>query len=155
QEQLQEEIREKLDWIRGVQVFVELVDSRPSVPPVAPSPSAAETAVTVGVNQPVELHEPVPPAGPARLPVSYPAGEGMEHGRVLVGVPRTFYYNAIRTGTEHREPSPEERQRMMARTKDQITRRVNLVVPESWPVEVDTIPDDVSLGGPIIHSSAS
>jgi hypothetical protein len=69
-----------------------------------------------------------------------------EHGRVLVYVPRSFYYNAeIRT--DDREPAREELLAMAERTEKMVRNAVALVVPnsESWKVDVDTIPDEVSL----------
>ena len=79
-----------------------------------------------------------------------------ERGRVLIHVPRSFYYTVdIRTGD--REPSRDDLRVMAERTEKQIRTAVGLVIPESesWKVDVDTIPDEVSLVRPDVLPSAS
>src|SRR5262249_12582406 len=75
-----------------------------------------------------------------------PSGGAAERGRVVIRVPRSFYYN-MKIRSDEREPSPEELQLMAERTEKQIRTVVALVLPgaDSWKVDVDTIPDDVSI----------
>ena len=68
-----------------------------------------------------------------------------ERGRVLIYVPRSFYYNADIRNPD-REPTRDELLAMRDRTERQIHKAVGLVIPEtdSWKVDIDIIPDDVS-----------
>ena len=63
----------------------------------------------------------------------------------LIYVPRSFYYN-IDIRNPDREPARDELLVMRDRTERQIRTAVGWVVPEtdSWKVDVDIIPDDVS-----------
>lgn len=197
EEELDEEIAEKLDWIKGVRVQVQVISptaaevasvraSASSRLPAAPDRSsagqpsnAAPRSASGGptpaivVNKPAELEpEPKPvtrtpsPAVPASAaenaspPIAGSAGRHGEHGRdrgrVVIHVPRSFYYNAdIRTAD--REPPREDLRLMAERTEKQVRTAVALVVPESesWKVEVDTIPDEVSLNRPSVSPSPS
>src|SRR5262249_46940003 len=93
------------------------------------------------------LPKTVPPAAIAKAASPGRASEGAaERGRVVVRVPRSFYYRMQTRNDEH-DPSPEERRVMAERTEGQIRTAVALVLPasDSWKVEVDTIPDDISL----------
>ncbi len=68
-----------------------------------------------------------------------------EPGRVLIYVPRSFYFNAdIRP--DNREPTRDDLRSMAERTENQIRMAVGLVTPsfEPWKVDIFTIPDDVS-----------
>src|SRR5262249_4054757 len=140
-EQLREEILEKLAWINGVQVWVDLIERRDlsSAAVSLPEPSHEDASPAVGVHQPPGLQD----VGPAARPVIPPGAGSIERGRVLVNVPRSFYLRAILPGTDHREPTRDELHEMASRTREQILRAVNLVVPDSWTVDVDTIPDDL------------
>src|SRR5262249_55587054 len=81
---------------------------------------------------------------------------GQERGRVLIHVPRSFYYYAD-LRTDHREPSREDLRAMADRTEKQIRAAVGLAIheSESWKVDVDTIPDDVSLNRPAVLPTVS
>jgi hypothetical protein len=94
----------------------------------------------------MDLDEPRPAAPPPATEISRPdpaQADRVERGQVLVNVPRSFYYNRILPRADRREHSLEELQQMAARIKEQIVRAVRLDVPESWVVDVETIPDDV------------
>jgi flagellar biosynthesis/type III secretory pathway M-ring protein FliF/YscJ len=189
EEELAEEILEKLDWIKGVRVQVRLIASRAGEPASKASTSTtakapteparapvraqkARSEVAMGVNEPVTLEpEPEPdravsppqPAvssfvgatetalGPAAGGHSAEARHDRERGHILVHVPRSFYIDAdIRN--DAREPSQLERRVMEERTERLIRTAVGLVVtdPESWKLDVDTIPDDASLSRKIV-----
>jgi flagellar M-ring protein FliF len=195
--EISEEILEKLDWIKGVRVQVQVVPPRPAGPAVAPagasitarSPGAGDQVAASGpgagthpihsdgspptfaANHPLQLEPerrslPQPPApfGPGLAAAgaragSSPAGAGPgehegEQGRVLVYVPRSFYYN-VEIRTDDREPSRDELRLMAERTEKQIRNAVGHVLPvsESWKVDVDTIPDEVSLNRPVVLPS--
>jgi hypothetical protein len=158
EEDIREKILEKLGWIKGVQVWVGLID-RPDAAPAGaaaaaaqPEPSRSDPPPTVGVNRPLVLEEPGPRSPPQAASAAQsprPAREDRsDRGRVLVNVPRSFYFNAILTGADHREPTVEELKGMAAQTKEKILKRVSLVVPDSWTVDVDMIPDDIPPGRP-------
>src|SRR5262249_10477774 len=162
EDELRELILEKLSWIRGLQVWVQLIERREARPPAdpatnpAPRPPSSDLSA-IAVNQPAEPPQPAPPppspvAAPHQ-PAAAISGAEVENGHVLINVPRSYYLNAILPRSDHREPNLEERLGMAARTKEQILKMVRLVVPESWPVDVDTIPDDVSPGRMALHPS--
>jgi hypothetical protein len=198
EEEISQEILEKLDWIKGVRVQVQVIPPHSGGLPGPPSAGAGARPVVVGnplarnrpeagpgqsrsgssppsvaVNQPMDLEldrvphaKTFPPArsvsgaareGAASAPdAAPPADREGERGRVLVYVPRSFYYNAeIRTS--NRDPSREELLQTAERTEKLIRNAVGLVVPESesWKVDVDTIPDEVTLNGPTALSSAT
>jgi hypothetical protein len=140
-----------------------------------PRPGSGGSRSTMLLNRPLQLEpEPKPvskppaPEGPAlavenrnpstpALPVLPGEREGQQ-GRVLIHVPRSFYYyyNAdIRS--DDREPSREDLHAMVERTEKQIRTAVSLVIrePEAWKVDIDTIPDEVSLNRPVALSSAA
>jgi hypothetical protein len=197
EEEISQEILEKLDWIKGVRVQVQVVSPRSRaragatartsagarqadaakevatdrLEPGTSQPQSGGASPVVVVNQPADLEseggspsKAVPRAGPPAVAphasavnpqdAAKPTEREGEHGRVLVYVPRSFYYNAeIRT--IHREPAREELRLMAERTEKQIRTAVSLVVPdsESWKVDVDTIPDEVTLNRPDVLSS--
>jgi hypothetical protein len=187
EEELSEKILEKLDWIKGVRVLVQVTtphhdastvsgagntntstgaplthaaDQRPSnvknAAPAPPAPGSAATAVEIFVNRPAR---PEPDSAPALAqsptrpataspPASDSAAEpARESGRVLVNVPRSYYYNALVNKANHVDPSPEELQVMAARTELTVRNTLRVVLPEqgSWKVDVDTIPDELPL----------
>jgi flagellar biosynthesis/type III secretory pathway M-ring protein FliF/YscJ len=200
EEEISEKIVEKLDWIKGVRVQVQVLSSRSAGRAAVAGAGASAAAkqgsgasqvateraklgtsqprssgspATVAVNQPLDLEvdrgphaRPAPAAVPAPVAgresaansqgAAPPADREREHGRVLVYVPRSFYYNA-EISTNNREPSREELLRMADRIEKQIRTAVGLVVPESesWKVEVDRIPDEVMLNRPAVLSSAT
>jgi flagellar M-ring protein FliF len=209
EEELSQEILEKLDWIDGVRVSVQLpetavsgldpvaqghserrdtVDSQtlrlvreskhadPTARPEAPRAIAVEPKVAapaVAVNRPLTLEpEPPPPpqaatgapapgststatppseAGRRVLAPSVSRDVSTDPGRVWVRVPRSFYYH-VGILPNHKEPSLEEFQKLVARTEEQIKTVIALVVPLSgssaWKTTIDMIPDKVPLDRP-------
>jgi flagellar M-ring protein FliF len=198
EEEIGEEILEKLDWIKGVRVQVQVITPRtqdstgltigtvaalkmngPSAPAAFASAGrndsisrehrASPSQPKMAANQPLGTLEGDPEPAPA-LPVpksgvsasaakgSSPnhASDGVaERGRVVIRVPRSFYYKTQIRNDEH-DPSPEERMVMTERTEKQIRTAVALVLPvtDSWKVEVDTIPDEIAVSRPAILPSA-
>jgi hypothetical protein len=50
------------------------------------------------------------------------------------------------TRTDHRDPTFEELQQVAAKTRERVERMLKPpVIPESWTVEVDTMPDDLPM----------
>jgi flagellar M-ring protein FliF len=151
EEDLRKEILKKLNWIRDVKVELiggrEEPASRAPTAASAPGPSPADAAPVLRVNQPIEDDESAPTTVVAASPGR---ADRAERGRVLINVPRSYYYNHVLPRADEREPTREELQAMAARTKEQIEKFVKLVVPESWIVDVFTIPDDVPLGRPAV-----
>jgi flagellar biosynthesis/type III secretory pathway M-ring protein FliF/YscJ len=158
-----EKILEKLDWIKGVRVTVQMVPAPASPPP--PPPSSTPTPTTeatvapessVGVNKPLEL-DPPPSPGPALAvaPSPSPAKLAEDHSpaRVLVYVPRSFYLKAM----PNREPSQEDLQSARSSTETRIRTAVNFVVPpgELHEVMIDTIPDDEPASPPRMNPPAT
>lgn len=103
----------------------------------------AEAPLAAGAGH-VQPYHTSPPKGPARRGLA-------ESGHVLIYVPRSFYINADLRGAD-REPSREELLVMRERTERQIRTAVKYVIPDgsSWKVDVDSIPDEVSLNRPAI-----
>ena len=68
-----------------------------------------------------------------------------ERGRVVVFVPRSFYYK-MEIRSDQGDPSLEELKSMAERTERSIRLAVNLLLPDSdsWKLDVGTIPDDLS-----------
>ncbi len=132
EEEIGDQIRERLDWIKGVRVLAKVAPAPPPIP--KPMITAAETAIVV--NQPATLESSVPDPRPAD-----PHPEG---GRVQVSVPRSFYYDAIVNRGDRKEPSIEELRQLAARTEGQIRSTVELITAGqgAWSVDVETIPDE-------------
>jgi flagellar M-ring protein FliF len=147
EEEVRQEILEKLVHIKGVQVWVQLIDrhDEPSAPR-GPDPSHAETAPAMGVNEPITLEETPSPTLVATNPTASARIDQAERGRVLITVPRSYYYNHVVPKPEEREPTQDELRGMTARTRDQIVKLVTMAVPESWKVEVETLVDDGPIG---------
>ncbi len=193
EEEISEEILEKLDWIKGVRVAVQVVPVGGAASPieavqaraVSKRPGTADLTApgdrghgvtldrgdkvlaTIKVNEPLGRLEPDResvshplPARPASLgsqaiaantPHAGHAGESsLERGRVLIYVPRSFYYG-VDLKTDEREPSRDDLRLVAERTEKQIRTAVALVIPdaESWKVDVDMIWDEVSLNRPL------
>ncbi len=163
EEELGQNILEKLDWIKGVSVAVqlpldpapvELHAPPPALVPTPPAPSSGEGLVPphplMTLNLPLELG-PEPEAGPMHTPVpAVPAGGprpagGGGQGTVWVKVPRNFYKRMMEI-----EPSLEIAT-VMARNEQWIRTAVELVVPrtEPWTVKIDSILDDTSAVDPM------
>jgi flagellar M-ring protein FliF len=166
EEELSEKILEKLDWIKGVRVLVQvsaphhdaslpgragggstLADSAragdrsvSNDASAAAGPAGPGNGASIVVNGPQELETEPAPTKPITAPsvVSESAGEpGHESGHVLVNVPRSFYYNALVNKSDRLEPSPEEFQLMAARTETGVKKTVELVLPEPGTWKVD------------------
>jgi flagellar M-ring protein FliF len=190
EEEISEEILEKLDWIKGVRVAVQVVTPREAMTgtetagaggtPKRPgatdqSPHGDDHGAISGrrdtLSSTIKLNEPLGPLEPDREPVSqtHPtvprsqaitastsrsghAGESSsERGRILIYVPRSFYYG-FDLNTNEREPSRDDLRLVAERTEKQIRTAVALVIPdaESWKVDVDMIWDEVSLNRPLV-----
>lgn len=153
EENLSRRILEKLDWIPGVSVDVQLaiaepedqpeptsVETRPTAPP-----TPIEPGISVSLNQALSIDlEPAEPAPSAPSPAP-PAVEPTRRGQVWVRVPRSYYLNAGFTPDRH-EPSQDDIRTLMARTESQIRKAVELVIPEigtaAWqPPSIDVIAD--------------
>jgi hypothetical protein len=189
EEELSEKILEKLDWIKGVRVLVQVASppqaasgnadagAGPASAAVTPhraaraaepngknapstSPAIGSRASEIFVNQPAGLDSEPTPAKPSAVASSSnepaaAAGEPRcESGRVLVNVPRSFYYNALVNKADHLEPSPEEFQLMAVRTELSVKMVVGVVLSQqgSWKVDVDTIPDELPAVRPAVLS---
>jgi hypothetical protein len=151
--ELRDQVADRLNWIKDVRIWVELAERGESahVPAAKGKPAPAtreagaptEPAPSIAVNQPADLGEPapVPPAEP-------PAVEKVERGRVLVYVPRSYYYSRMLPHPDHREPTVQELQEVASRTKDQIERLIKPLIPATWTLDVGTIPDEVQVSRP-------
>ena len=157
EEDLSRQILEKLDWITGVSVDVQLAIAEPedqqepnaveTKPSAAPTP--IEPGISVSLNRALSIDlepaDPVPPvASPAEPSPAAPV-EPKRRGQVWVRVPRSFYLNASFTPDRH-EPSKDDIRTLMARTEAQIRKAVELVIPEirtaAWqPPSIDMIAD--------------
>ncbi len=166
EEELSEKILEKLDWIKGVRVLVQVSapqhaasraarggsSSTIANPPLAadrslsndgnsgPGPAGASGAPAIVVNGPAELEtEPAPTKPIAATPVASESAvePDRESGHVLVNVPRSFYYNALVNKADHLEPSSEEFQLMAARIETGVKKTIELVLPERGTWKVD------------------
>jgi hypothetical protein len=193
EDEISEEILEKLDWIKGVRVAVQIVSRGTAATPSKPAGAQAtsrrpdildhaepgsrrdatiasatpRSSPTIKVNAPLgpldldrEPAIPPSPRGPAapesQAFATRPARTGQTgevpsvHGTVLIYVPRSFYYN-VDPKTDEREPSRDSLRLIAERTEKQIRTAVSVVIPDagSWKIEVDTIPDEISLNRPL------
>lgn len=132
EEEIGDRIRERLDWIRGVRVLAKVAPAAQPKPVIA---WAAPAEPAIVVNQPTAL-EPAPEIKPSEA--------HSEGGRVLVSVPRSFYYGAIVNRSDRKDPSIEELRQLAARTEGQIRSTVELITAGrgAWSVDVETIPDE-------------
>jgi len=161
EEGLRRQIAGELDWIKGAQVSVQLVSAAalpvnlaatplPAPPAAAPVEELRLPEPEVGVNSPLELTPPpaappVKPAtaalSPAPAPPSTQAAEASRpsKARVWVKVPHSFYLKAV----ARREPSLDDFQPLVDRTKRLVEKAVRHVVPPDQldEVVVDTIPE--------------
>jgi hypothetical protein len=182
EEELSEKILEKLDWIKGVRVLVQVTTPHHDVStttgptsggananlsrtaahraptdkkPAAGLPNHVSGTTEIFVNHPIALDaEPAPTKPSTVMPAPSDAAGGPSHesGRVLVNVPRSFYYYALVNKANHADPSPEELQLITARTEKNVKQIAAVVLPEqeAWKVDVDTIPDEVPLVRPAV-----
>ena len=183
EEELTEEILDKLDWIKGVRVQVQLLSPRagesaamaggttaaskgplpgdgralPGRSGIPSSDTRSLSAVPMmAINHPLAINPDAEPApAPATVPVAHAAAKAQgprrvgespnERGRVVVFVPRSFYYK-MEIRSDQGDPSLEELKSMAERTERSIRLAVNLLLPDSdsWKLDVGTIPDDLS-----------
>ncbi len=157
EEDLSRRILEKLDWITGVGVDVQLAIIEPEQQPNPISgeskptepPTPIEPGISVSLNRALSIDlEPADPAPPAASPPPTAAAEPKRRGQIWVRVPRSYYLHASFT-PDHREPSQDDIRTLVARTESQIRKAVELVVPEietaAWrPLSIDVIPDQTS-----------
>ncbi|MGP0066185.1 MAG: hypothetical protein ACLQGP_21610 [Isosphaeraceae bacterium] len=162
EEEVRKEILDKLSHIKGVKVWVRLLDRPDDPAPTTPSAASAksepthdEPAPAVFVNQPIALDEPPRSSAAMTTPIHPARTDRPERGRVLITVPRSYYYNRMFPGPEEREPTQEELRGLAARTREQVVKLVGMAVPDSWIVDVETFADDVPLGRPAILPAAS
>jgi type III secretory pathway lipoprotein EscJ len=151
EQELRDEVADRLHWIKGVQIWVELGDRGEAIQgPAGRERTAADAreagadpgpSPAIAVNRPAEIGEPVPPAGPA------PA-EKPEIGHVHVSVPRSSYYSMMLPHPDHREPRPDELQEAAMRTRGHVERLVRALIPTAWTLDVETIPDEIPVSRP-------
>jgi hypothetical protein len=147
EQELRDRVGDLLSWIKGVRILLVPGDRGRSAPPGRDERAAAdgtgagvagEPSPAIAVNQPAGLDELAPPPEAAAV-------EKAEGGRLYVYVPRSYYYLAM-PRPDHRAPTFEELQQVAAMTKERVQRILKPpVIPESWTVEVDTMPDDVPM----------
>jgi flagellar M-ring protein FliF len=123
--------------------------------PNSEAESPAKASLKIGADSGITVNETtasVAAAGPVSVAQ---ADQRSERGRLLIYVPRSFYYYADIRNPE-REPTRDELLAMRERTERQIRKQVGLVIPESgsWKVDIDTIPDDVAPGPLAVLPSA-
>ncbi len=144
EEELSQAILEKLDWIKGIRVTVQLVPGPPPAPIATPvavieEPPAVES--TIGVNQGMDLGTELKPASPAPQPPPSPSKPVVEtlQAHVWVRVPISYYYKV----SPSRNPSADDFQPLVLKTEHLIKTAVKHVVPpdESGEIVIDTIPD--------------
>ena len=141
EQELHEEVADRLSWIEGVRVFVEVGDRRQGRAAqeqraAAPPEGGIEPIASVAVNQPADLGPPESPVAPAVV-------EEPERGRVLVYVPRSFYFNRMLPRPDHREPTVEELHDAAGRIKLQVEEAIRPLLPLTWMLKVATIPDEL------------
>ncbi len=182
EEELSEEILEKLDWIEGVRVSVQLPGTAASNPgtaasnPGTKSVSQARDQAAVGpeiepqtassevrINRPMTLEqEPTAralaspassPSGSARQPA---AGVPVELGRVWVKIPRSYFLR-VSQRPGRKEPPYDELQKLIALTEEQIKTGIAHVLsgPTVWETKIDVIRDLVPLEEPAIAAPQS
>ncbi len=156
EEELRQQIAERLSWINGVQVWVVLARHRgqdagrdrgdrvPGADRREPARDGEvgnrtrDEAPAIVVNGPAEATAEPAPAEPVPAPAE---ADRIERGQVFVSVPRSYYLT--RSVSDHRDPTADELKLAAVRTRGQIERRVHLVVPSSWSVDVDIFPDEM------------
>jgi Secretory protein of YscJ/FliF family len=146
EQELRDKVADRLSWIKGVRIWVELGDGGETAQDSAAKAQHAaadrtagdrgEHSPSIAVNQPADLGEPVPPPEPARV-------EKPERGRMLVYVPRSYYYSRMLPHPDHREPTSDELQQVAARIRGDVEKLVRPLIPASWTLDVGQIPDDL------------
>jgi hypothetical protein len=175
EEKFRDEIAEKLVWLKGAQVSVQLIPPLEAVgpPPAAPTPEpppapAAEELrlpepPTMRVNRPMEL----PPGDPLPAPdsnvekkaavpvtpkqaIAATSDDSLvdkSRARVLVQVPRSYYRERMPSP----DPSLDDRQAFISRTETNVQLAVSIVVPpdQLGEVKISTIPDELPPTSPL------
>jgi hypothetical protein len=137
-QELQDEVADRLNWIKGVRIFVDLGDWGETMQGQLAAAgrgaeSRGERSPSIAVNQPADLGEPTP--DPAPVPKA-------ERGQILVYVPRSYYFTSMLPRPD-REPSVEELHEVAMRTRERVERMVKPIIPASWTVDVDTWADEL------------
>jgi hypothetical protein len=175
EEELSEEILEKLDWIEGVRVSVQLPAtaatgpiSKPVSQPrdqaaVRPELQRQAEAPEVRINRPMTL-EPEPSARASSSAASTPstsagehaAGAPVEPGRVWVKIPRSYFLR-VSQRPGRKEPPYEELQKLIALTEEQVNTGIAHVLsgPTVWETKIDVIRDLVPLEEPALAAPQS
>ncbi|WP_165231984.1 hypothetical protein [Aquisphaera insulae] len=152
EERLKSEILDELDWIKGVGISVQLPEAaeaepRPQERPAGDGTKAPEAAgPSIVINRPMEIAEPPPPARSIPKPLPSPPRPERERGRIWVKVPRSYYYQVIML-PGHKEPSPDELQKLVIKTEELVRTGIAAVVPlsgpEAWQATISVIPDEL------------
>jgi hypothetical protein len=173
EEELREVILEKLDWIEGVRVSVQLPGSAESGPGTKPESSSRDQAAVrpeleplaaapeVRINRPMTLEREPTIKGPS-APVKTPGGSGgqrdvpAEPGRVWVKIPRSYFLR-VSQRPGRKEPPYDELQKLIALTEEQIKTGIALVLsgPTVWETKIDVIRDVVPLEEPTLAAPQS
>jgi hypothetical protein len=158
EEELRQEIIERLDWIKGIRVSVH-VEEQPRAEAVAPPPTSAEQTAArmeskpsasreksaptprtlVAANTPLDLEAAVPDVeesgptvDPAAIPEPPPPArpELVSRGRIRIDVPRSFYYHNYMIATSgEKRPSPDAIKPSMLRIEAKIRESVKMTLP--------------------------
>ena len=175
EEELSEQILEKLDWIEGVRVSVQLPGTAASGPGAKPeSPAHDQASVRpeiespnapseVRINRPMTL-EPEPTARALassastqnNSPGQRAAGAPVEMGRVWVKIPRSYFLR-VSQRPGRKEPPYDELQKLIALTEEQINTGIAHVLsgPTVWETKIDVIRDVVPIEEPALAAPQS
>ncbi len=138
-EELRDRILDRLNGIRGVQVWVDPPEH--GTPASEPDRSSSEERLTsTVVNSPADLGEPAVPPTPKAAPAR---PEPPPIGHVTVTVPRSYYYSLMVPHPDHREPSADELREAAQRVRELVERMVRSMIPAEWSLLVETIPDEL------------
>ena len=157
-DELRESIVERLSYIKGLDVLVQMEPAAPEPTPVVQAPVPAKPiirqipAAETLANHPIELGpdptssafsqaNPATVSTVAALPkIPEPA---MPKAKVWVRVPRSYYIDAFLENNPNKQPTPEELTPYVVRTEGQIRDTVTALVParELDIVKIATIPD--------------
>jgi type III secretory pathway lipoprotein EscJ len=189
EEQLRQEILERLDWIDRVRVSVH-VQSAPAKPvnhseavdagkPTMVSPAGqgwkrkgeggsahhrdgSKPRIVVAPNRPLDpdtlaldpIDSPTPAGEPELPETPIVSGPPTPLGRIVVEVPRSFYYrNFMNASQGEKQPSPEAIQPSKRQIESKVLETVRMTIPgpgDSWDVRVEMFPDDI----PLVRSPA-
>ncbi|WP_337173107.1 hypothetical protein [Paludisphaera sp.] len=153
EEELTRRIMDKLSWIKGVLVLVQLEDAPSEAEPLPPPAPRREPGVSVGLNRAMEVDadEPAPRIDdlvPALVATSEPT---RKRGGAWVFVPRSHYYDVSRHPGGG-QPSHEDYIANKNKTEQVIQTTVRLASTEGdvdWaPTIVDVLPDEMPAEGP-------